>query len=170
MGWFSNLNLDSLDNLFLVQLQELYDAELRLIDALPKMVEGARSTELKHALEHHLEETRDHVSRLEWIFEGMDVAPIRWTCEAMKGLVSEGGTILGARGDDFVRDAAIIAAAQRVEHYEMAGYGTVRTWAEQLGLSNAADVLQLTLDEEKNANNMLTEIAEHSVNERAPTQ
>lgn len=169
MGWFSNLNLDSLESLFLVQLQELYDAELRLIDAIPKMSEGARSSELKRALEHHLEETKDHVARLEWIFEGMDVTPIRWSCEAMKGLVNEGGTILGAQGDDFVRDAAIIAAAQRVEHYEMAGYGTVRTWAEQLGLSNAADVLQLTLDEEKNANNALTEIAEQSVNERAPT-
>jgi ferritin-like metal-binding protein YciE len=169
MGWFSNLELDSLDKLLLVQLQDLYDAEIRLVDAIPKMAEGAHCVELKDALNQHLAETRGHVSRLEQIFQELGVEPMRMTCAAMKGIIAEGDEILSASGDCCVRDAAIIAAAQRVEHYEMAGYGSVRTWAEQLGHVNIAHLLQATLDEEGHADKILTEIAEQSVNVHAGT-
>jgi len=167
MGWFTNLDLSSLDKLLLVQLQDLYDAELRLVEAIPQMAESAHSSNLKQALMNHLQETLGHVQRLERIFEMMNVAPQRMTCAAMKGIITEGDEILNAKGDDYVRDAAIIAAAQRVEHYEMAGYGTVRTWAEQLGLTSIAQILQETLDEEENADRILTQIAEESVNTHA---
>lgn len=167
MGWFTNLEFDSLDDLLLAQLQDLYDAELRLVDAIPKMADGCQSNDLRQALLQHLQETRGHVSRLEQIFEIMGVEPQRITCEAMKGIVKEGGEVLSASGDPSVRDAAIIAAAQRVEHYEMAGYGSVRTWAAQLGRTDIAEMLQSTLDEEGNADKILTEIAEQSVNPHA---
>jgi len=133
------------------------------------MAESAHSSNLKQALMNHLQETLGHVQRLERIFEMMNVAPQRMTCAAMKGIITEGDEILNAKGDDYVRDAAIIAAAQRVEHYEMAGYGTVRTWAEQLGLTSIAQILQETLDEEENADRILTQIAEESVNTHAPS-
>lgn len=167
MGWFSNLDLNSLDQLLIVQLQDLYDAEIRLVDVIPKMAEGAHSVELKDALLQHLTETRRHVTRLEEIFQELGIEPMRMTCPAMKGIISEGDEILSASGDCCVRDAAIIAAAQRVEHYEMAGYGSVRTWAEQLGYHNIAHLLQSTLDEEGNADKILTNIAEQSVNMHA---
>jgi len=169
MGWFTNLELNSLDKLLLVQLQDLYDAELRLVEAIPQMAEAAHSSDLKQALTTHLQETLGHVQRLERVFEMMNVAPQRMTCAAMKGIIAEGDEILNAKGDDYVRDAAIIAAAQRVEHYEMAGYGSVRTWAEQLGQTSIAQILQDTLDEEGNADKILTRIAELSVNAHAAT-
>ncbi len=167
MGWFTNLELDSLESLLVFELQDLYDAEQRIVEALPKMAEGATSPALKQALRQHLEETRRQVSRLEDIFELLGVATKRETCDAMKGLIEEGSEILNASGEDAVRDAAIIAACQRVEHYEMAGYGTVRTWASQLGLTQVARMLQATLDEEGQADKILNEIAEQNVNARA---
>jgi ferritin-like metal-binding protein YciE len=167
MGWFSNLQFDSLEDLFVAQLKDLYDAELRMVDALPKMIEGAHSESLKQALSLHLGETRSQVQRLENIFRFVEMEPEREACEAMKGLIAEGDEVLSASGDDAVRDAAIIAAAQRVEHYEMAGYGTLRTWAEHLGWADIARMLQTTLDEEGNADKILTEVAEQSVNLRA---
>jgi ferritin-like metal-binding protein YciE len=152
---FNNLN-----DLFLNQLEDLYDAENRLIDALPKMAEAANSPELKNAFLSHLNETKGHARRLEEIFSQIGEDPKRETCEAMKGLVREGSEMIHAKGDPAVRDAALIAAAQRVEHYEMAAYGSVRAFAQRLGHQDIARVLQQTLDEEGKADHLLTELAE----------
>lgn len=167
MSWFSNLELNTLRDLFVAQLKDLYDAEQRIADALPKMAEAAHSGDLKQAFEQHLGETREHVSRLELIFRELGMEPERETCEATKGLIAEGDEVIKANGSSAVKDAALIAAAQRVEHYEMAGYGTVRTFANQLGYDHAASLLQHTLDEEGNADKVLTEIAEQVVNAEA---
>ena len=129
MGLFSSMTLNSLGDLFVVQLQDLYDAEKRLTQALPKMAEAASNSTLKTAFQSHLRETENHVARLEKIFGVMGMNADRETCQAMKGLIAEGEEAIGASGDAAVRDAALIAAAQRVEHYEIAGYGTVRTLA-----------------------------------------
>ncbi|HLU49586.1 MAG TPA: ferritin-like domain-containing protein, partial [Planctomycetota bacterium] len=145
-------------------LEDLYDAEKRLTTALPKMVDAATSPELKTALRDHEGETRAQINRLEGVFSRLQRTPTRETCEAMKGLIREGEEMISARGDDAVRDAAIIAAAQRVEHYEIAAYGTARTFAQQLGWNEIADALQSILDEEVAADHKLTEIAESRVN------
>jgi ferritin-like metal-binding protein YciE len=164
MGLFSSMTLNSLNDLFVVQIQDLYDAEQRLTKALPKMAEAAANKELKSAFQAHLRETEQHVTRLEKVFSVMGVAPQRETCEAMKGLIAEGDEVINANGDPEVKDAALIAAAQRVEHYEIAGYGTVRTLAEQLGQAEIARLLQQTLDEEAACDKKLTKIAESKVN------
>ena len=164
MGLFSSMNLNSLDDLFVAQIQDLYDAEQRLTKALPKMAEAAASKQLKSAFEGHLRETEQHVARLEKVFSAMGRAPERETCEAMKGLIAEGEEAIDANGDADVKDAALIAAAQRVEHYEIAGYGTVRTLAQHLGHKELAKILQQTLDEEAACDKKLTKIAESSVN------
>lgn len=167
MGLFSSMTLNSLEDLFVLQLQDLYDAEQRLTKALPKMAEAAKTRELKSAFNKHLRETEQHVKRLEKVFEILGTTARRETCEAMKGLISEGDEAVSAGGADEVRDAALIAAAQRVEHYEMAGYGTVRTLADQLGQKEVARILQETLDEEGECDKKLTEIAESRVNAKA---
>lgn len=167
MGMLSSTRFDRLEDLFGDQLRDLYDSEQRLIKALPKMAEAAESQELKRAFTHHLQETENHVDRLRQVFEIAGKKPDAKTCEAMKGLIAEGEEILGAEGDSAVRDAAIIAAAQRVEHYEMAGYGTARSFARQLGLEDAAQLLQQTLDEEGAADHKLTDIAEQKINPQA---
>ena len=167
MAIFGSPEFNSLDDLFLNQLEDLYDAEHRIIRALPKMSEAARSRELKQAFDEHLAQTRGHVDRLDMIFREMDKTPTRETCEAMKGLLREGEEMIDAKGDLNVRDAALIAAAQRVEHYEMAGYGTARSLALHLGRTEAARLLQETLDEEKVADSKLTDIAENAVNVHA---
>jgi ferritin-like metal-binding protein YciE len=162
--------LNSLQDLFVNQIEDLYDAENRLIEALPKMAEAAHSPQLKAAFQSHLQETRGHVGRLEQVFEALARPPKRETCQAMKGLIAEGEEAIKAKGDPAVRDAALIAAAQRVEHYEMAGYGTARTLATQLAHDRPAMVLQETLEEEKAADQKLTTIAESSVNTQAATR
>src|SRR6185437_10461528 len=124
MPMFGSKEFNSIEDLFINQIEDLYDAEHRIIRALPKMSEAAHSPELKRALDKHLAETRQQVDRLDAIFRQMNKSPERETCEAMKGLIREGEEMVDAKGDVDVRDAAIIAAAQRVEHYEMAGYGT----------------------------------------------
>jgi ferritin-like metal-binding protein YciE len=124
------------------------------------MAQQAHSTDLKDAFNHHLDQTRNHVSRLNEIFSNLGTTGSGEECEAMKGLIKEGEDIMKATGNADVKDAALIAAAQRVEHYEMAGYGTVRTYAEELGYNEAADLLQQTLDEEGKANKKLTSLAE----------
>jgi ferritin-like metal-binding protein YciE len=129
-----------------------------------KWLGAASSTELKSAFEHHLEETLGHVSRLESIFKNIDEEASGETCEAMKGLIKEGETLVKAEGDPDVRDAGLIGAAQRVEHYEMAGYGTTRSLAIRLGENQMAEILQQTLNEEGEANKKLTSIAESGVN------
>jgi len=168
MGLFGTTHFDDLNDLFVQQIEDLYDAENRLLDALPKMRDAAHSPELKAAFENHWEETRQHAQRLNNIFRQLGRDPQRETCAAMKGLIKEGQDMINATGNPDVKDAALIAAGQRVEHYEMAGYGTVRTLARRLGLVEAASLLERTLDEEGSANEKLTQIAETSVNAAAP--
>jgi ferritin-like metal-binding protein YciE len=146
------------------ELRDLYSAEMQLIDALPKMAEAATSRELKSAFKHHLEETRGQISRLENIFQQMGEKSSGETCEAMKGLIREGEVLVKAEGDPDVRDAGLIGAGQRVEHYEIAGYGTARSLARRLGENQVAETLQQTLNEEAEADKKLTSIAESQVN------
>jgi ferritin-like metal-binding protein YciE len=168
MGLFSsNPNFDSMEDLLVDQLQDLYDAEKQLVKALPKAAKAASNPELKSAIEHHLEETKDQVSRLEEVFDHIGKKAKKKTCEAMKGLLEEAEEVLGAKGDPDVKDAAIIASAQRIEHYEIASYGSARTFAQHLGHTQAARLLQKTLDEEGAADKKLTKIAESRVNIRA---
>lgn len=168
MGLLGNFQFNNLNDLFVEQLQDLYDAEKRLTEALPMMRDAASSPQLKDAFQLHTAQTEQHARRLEQIFSQMGLEPKRETCAAMKGLIKEGSEMIDAEGDSHVKDAALIAAAQRVEHYEMAGYGSVRTFAQQLGLQDIARVLQQTLDEEGQTDQKLTQIAENAVNPGAP--
>jgi ferritin-like metal-binding protein YciE len=154
------MKMQSLRDLYIEQLQDLYNAENQLIKALPKMAKGATSEELREAIGEHLEVTRSQASRLEELFSKLEENPKGKKCKAMEGLVEEGAEVLEEDMEDEVRDAALIAAAQRVEHYEIAGYGTVRTYATLLGDDEAAEVLQEILDEEKQADTRLTSLAE----------
>jgi ferritin-like metal-binding protein YciE len=167
MGLFSTTEFNSLDDLFLHQLKDLYDAEHRLIEALPKMAEKASNASLRNAFEGHLQETEKQVERLEMIFENIGQEPERVKCAAMVGLVTEGDEVIDAEGDADVLDAALIAAAQRVEHYEISGYGTARAFAQRLGNAYAAELLQQSLDEESAADKKLNGIALRSVNPSA---
>ena len=161
------MRIESMQDLFLEQIRDLYDAEERLIKALPKMAEAATSSELRTAIEDHLEQTRGQLRRLEQCFAEIGEEPKGETCEAMKGLISEGEDLVDHIKQSYLRDAGMIAACNRVEHYEMAGYGTARTMAQTLGLTRSVDLLQKTLDEEKQADAKLTMIAEQSVNPQA---
>ena len=162
-----SLKINSLRDVFVQELRDLYSAETQLTDALPKMAEAASNANLRSAFESHLQETTGHVSRLERIFDLLGERPTGETCEAMKGLISEGKDYIDAEGDPDARDAGLIAAAQKVEHYEIAGYGTVRTLAKRLGDTSAAEILQQTLDEEGAADKKLTTVAEQNVNVQA---
>ena len=161
------MNLETLKELYVEELRDLYNAENQLIKALPKMAKGASSDELKEAFEKHLDQTKSHVQRLEEVFEELGERTKGKTCQAMKGLIEEGSEILKADGEDSVLDAAIIVAAQKVEHYEIASYGTIRTWANLLGKTDVAALFEDTLDEEKEADRKLTDIAESFVNAEA---
>jgi ferritin-like metal-binding protein YciE len=152
------MQLQSVRDLFEHEVADLYSAETQLIAALPKLAQAASSDELGGAFNHHLEETRDHVRRLEEIRAQIG-SSISEECEGMRGLIKEGEEIIEASGDPTVKDAALIAAAQRVEHYEIAAYGTARTLADELDLGDAKDFLDQTLDEESNADKLLTKIA-----------
>jgi len=162
-----NMNLATLKELYVEELRDLYNAENQLIKALPKMAKGASSDELKEAFEKHLEQTKGHVQRLEQVFEELGEKTKGKTCQAMKGLIEEGSEVLKADGEDSVLDAAIIVAAQKVEHYEIASYGSVRTFAQLLGQDKSAELLQQTLDEESEANELLNKLAEDIVNPEA---
>lgn len=155
------------EDLFMAQLKDLYDAEKQLVKALPKMAKSASSEELKSAFEEHLDVTRKQVERLEQIFSEMGAPAKGKKCAAMQGLIEEGQELLEEMEESPVRDAGLITAAQKVEHYEMAGYGSARTFAELLGHGDAAKLLQETLEEEKNADQKLTELAESVINEEA---
>src|SRR4030081_102042 len=159
--------MDSLKDLYVDELKDLYNAENQLVKALPKMAKKASAPELRRAFESHLEQTKVHVDRLEKIFKGLGEKPTGKTCKAMKGLVEEGKEIIEEDGDDSVLDAALIGAAQRVEHYEIAGYGVVRTFASLLGENSAMDLLQRTLNEEAEADKKLTKLAESVINVEA---
>lgn len=160
----SGLTLERLDDALLMQLRDLYSAEEQLVEALPKMADAASSPDLKQAFRSHLEETRGQKKRLEQIGRVLGKEVDGETCEAMKGLIAEGDEIINSDGDADVKDAVLIAAAQRVEHYEMAAYGCARTFARRLGRTQVADLLQQSLDEEGNADKILTDIAESFVN------
>ena len=158
------MKLNSLKDLFLEEVRDLYDAEKQLVKALPKMADAATSPKLKSAFTNHLRQTEGHVKRLEQIFHAMDV-PVRGKkCKAMQGLVEEGNDMAHENAEPDVKDAALIAAGNRVEHYEIAGYGTIRTYARTLGLPEAERLLQQTLDEEGEADKLLTQLAETSIN------
>jgi ferritin-like metal-binding protein YciE len=158
---------NNLEDLFWAEIGDLYDAEQRLTKALPNMAKAAHSPELRQAFQSHLSETENQVRRLEQIFNSLGHDRNGTTCKAMKGLIEEGDQMIGAKGDPDVRDAALIAAAQRVEHYEISGYGSARVFAHRLGYNDAARLLQETLDEEKQADHKLNMLAEQSVNVRA---
>lgn len=149
----------TLEELYVDELRDLYNAENQLLKALPKMVKAATSEELKAGFEEHLEQTKGHVERLDGIFNKLDKSPKGKKCKAMEGLVEEGSEVIKDEMTPEVRDAALIAAAQRVEHYEMAGYGTVRTYAALLGDDEASKILQTTLDEEGDTDKKLTKLS-----------
>ena len=161
------MKIETMDDLFMEQVQDLYDAEKRLVKALPKMAEASTSQSLRQAFESHLLETEGHVSRLESIFRTLGQDPKSHTCDAMKGLISEGEDMVSDIDESPLRDAGLIAAANRVEHYEIAAYGSARTFADILGLSEAAILLEQTLQEEKKADQKLTQLAENMVNDEA---
>jgi ferritin-like metal-binding protein YciE len=168
MGLFSSsLNLDSFATLLCAQLADLHDAEQRLMKAIPKMAEAAHEPELKEGFRRHLRETQNHVSRLEQVFQLIGQEPQTHTCKAMKGLIEEAEEIVHSAGLPAVKDAALTAAAQRIEHYEIAGYSTARTFAQHLGQQEAARLLQETLNEERMTDQRLTRLAEQSVHPEA---
>jgi ferritin-like metal-binding protein YciE len=154
------MKMESLRDLYVDELKDLYSAENQIVKALPKMAKAASSDDLRAAFEKHLEQTRIHVERLEQIFEGLEESPKGKRCKGMEGLIKEGKEMLEEDAEPDVLDAGLISAAQRVEHYEMAGYGCVRTYARLLGAEEAAELLQQTLDEEGETDKTLTELAE----------
>jgi ferritin-like metal-binding protein YciE len=155
------MKANSLRELLVEELKDLYDAENQLIKALPKMAEAASSEDLRAAIEEHLEKTQQQAERLKQVFSQLDESPKAQKCKGMEGLIKEGKDIIEEEDmDPEVKDAAIISAAQRVEHYEIAGYGCVRTWANLIGENEIASLLEQTLDEEKEADQTLNQIAE----------
>ena len=158
---------NGLQKLFEDQLKDIYWAEKALTRAIPKMIDNSTSQELVNALTHHLEVTEGHVTRCEEVFESIGMKAVAKKCEAMEGLIQEGSEIMEEMEEGSVRDAGIICAAQKVEHYEIATYGTLSALARQLGYEEAVDLLEETLEEEKEADAKLTEVAESGVNEDA---
>jgi ferritin-like metal-binding protein YciE len=158
------MKLKSLEDLLHHELKDLYSAETQLLKALPKMAKASEHLELRKAFEEHFEQTELHVKRLEEAGEILGKRLTGHTCRAMKGLIEEGSELISEDADPNVRDAGLIGAAQRVEHYEIAGYGTARTLAEQLGQDDVAELLEETLSEEKEADSKLTELAESHIN------
>jgi ferritin-like metal-binding protein YciE len=160
------MTVDTMEKLFIAELKDLYSAENQITKALPKMVKAASSADLKKAFESHLRETEGQIERLVKICDMLGMNPKGKSCEGMKGVLEEGSSMLHESAEGDVRDAALISAAQRVEHYEMAAYGTVRTYAQILGQAEAARLLEETLEEERAADQKLTSIAQ-KVNEKA---
>ena len=160
-------SVKTMEELLIDELRDLMDAEKQITNALPKMVRTATSEELKNAFQEHLEQTRGQIERLEEVFTQIGAKPGVAKCAGMQGVLKDGDKLVSATEPGLVRDAGLIAAAQRVEHYEMAGYGSARTFAQLLGHSEAADLLEDTLGEEKEADERLTEIAESLVNAMA---
>jgi ferritin-like metal-binding protein YciE len=168
-SWFSkmvgtSMTLNNLENVLVLQLRDLASAEEQLVEALPKMADAAACSHLKNAFLTHLEETRRQRDRLDRVFELLGIETQTDTSEAMQALIAEGNEVIGLEGEPEVKDVALIAAAQRVEHYEIAGYGCARTFAQQLGHAEIAELLQETLDEEGDADKKLTRIAESHFN------
>lgn len=158
------MELETLKDLYIEELKDLYSAENQIIKALPRMIKAASHDELKQAFTRHLKETEIHAQRLERVCEELGVSPKGKKCVGMEGLLKEGSELIKEKPEPDVLDAGLIAAAQHVEHYEMAGYGCVRTYARQLGMESQAEMLQATLDEEGNTDKLLTQIAESTIN------
>jgi len=170
-GGATDVTESALNELFVDELKDIYWAEKHLTSALPKMAKAATSNELRSAIENHLRETENHVSRLEQVFEVIGEKAVAKKCEAMAGLIKEGEEIITeTEKGSITRDAGIISAAQKVEHYEIATYGTLRSLAGVLGHDEAIELLQATLSEEKNADQTLTQVAESSVNQAAKNE
>jgi len=161
------MELDTLKDLYVDEIKDLYSAEKQLIKALPKMAKAANDDQLKEAFRTHLRETAQHAARLEQICQELGVSPRGEKCVGMEALIEEGSELIKENPDPEVLDAGLISKAQHVEHYEIAGYGTVRTYARQLGFENQADLLQQTLDEEGKTDHLLTELAEAGINVEA---
>jgi len=159
--------LNTLLDLLVDCLKDQYDSEHQIVQALPKMAKNATSPELKRAFETHLEESKVHIERLQQVFTQLGAKAERKTCKGTQGLLAEGDEAIKDKMDPDVKDAALIGAAQKVEHYEMAGYGTARTFAQQLGYDQVAQILQTTLDEEGNTDKKLTKLAESAINWKA---
>jgi ferritin-like metal-binding protein YciE len=166
MGLFTK-DVKTMDDLFVHMLRDIYYAEQQIVKALPEMIDKASDPQLKQAFQAHLGETKNHVTRLEQVFKLHGTEPKGIDCPAIDGIIEEADDIIGEVTDKQVLNAALIAAAQAVEHYEMTRYGTLIAWAKQLGRSDCASVLQKTLDEEKAADQKLTSLAERKVNLRA---
>ena len=160
-------NAGTMHDAFVEELRDTYDAEKQLIKALPKLAKAASSADLRGAFESHLEETRGHVERLEQVFESLEEKVRGKHCEGIAGIIEEGKSVMGEEFDEAAMDACLIAAGQRAEHYEMAAYGTLVAWARAMGHTEAADLLQETLDEEKAADEKLTTLAEGGINQEA---
>ena len=162
--------MEALEKLLKDELQDLYDAEQQLVKAIPKMIEAANSAELQQALQEHLRVTQNQVTRLEQVFSELGEKAQKKPCKGMAGIISEGQEMLEEDLEAATMDAAIISAAQKVEHYEIASYGTVRTLAQTIGNNEVAGLLEETLEEEKEADRLLTEIAEGSINVEAASE
>ncbi len=166
MGLFTK-DIESMDDLFVHQLKDIYYAEKRIVGALPEMIQKASAPQLKQAFENHLAETRNHVKRVEQVFQMHGATPESVDCPAIDGILEEAQEVAGEVADKQVMDAALIAAAQAVEHYEMTRYGTLIAWAKTLGRDDCATVLKANLSEEEAADKKLTQIAESGVNQKA---
>ncbi len=161
------MHINSLEDLYMSQLRDIYDAENRILEGLEKMEQEASSDDLKEAYRRHHEETQNQIDRLEKIFETLDVSPEGQECQAMVGLIEEGDEIMSHVDDKKVLDAALISAAQKIEHYEIATYGTLKTLAKMLGHDDSADLLEETLEEEKKTDMLLTDLAIKHINQQA---
>ena len=161
------MELDTLKDLYIDEIKDLYSAEKMLVKALPKMAKAANDTQLQQAFRTHLKETGQHAARLEQICKDLGVSPRGKKCVGMEALIEEGSELIKEDPDPDVLDAGLISKAQHVEHYEIAGYGTLRTYARQLGFENHAELLQQTLDEEGRTDHLLTELAESGINVEA---
>jgi ferritin-like metal-binding protein YciE len=158
------MDIDTLGSLYVDELKDLYSAEQQILKALPKMIKAAEHAELKRAFETHLRQTEEHVERIEEICADLGVTPKGKKCVGMEGVIKEGSELIAEKPDPDVLDAGLISAAQHVEHYEMAGYGSVRAWAEKLGHDRHAQLLQQTLDEERETDELLTQLADRTIN------
>lgn len=161
------MKLETLRDLLVEQIQDVYDAEQQLVDALPRMADAAAAPQLRRAFTDHLRQTQEQVRRLDQAFQLLNEKAQRKTCKAMQGLVREGDEAIRQDAEPEVRDAGLIAAAQRIEHYEIAAYGTMRAYAHQLGIAKAEALFDQTLNEEGSADKLLTQIAESSINVQA---
>lgn len=162
------MKINNLNDLYIDQIRDLYNAEKQVEKSLPKMVKSSSSQELQHGFEMHLEQTKQQIDRLTQIFEELNIRPTGKACQGMEGILTEGEEFLKDKGiDPAVKDAALIASAQRVEHYEIAGYGTARTYAQKLGYTKAAKLLEQTLQEERQTDEKLTQLAESGINQQA---